>query len=376
MKVLIAPDKFKESLSAIEVGKAIAKGIQEQYPNAECIIHPLADGGDGSISVLSSYFDFEQVEIAAQNPLGKKINIHYYIADNTAFIELASASGIVLLNKEERNPRKTSSLGTGEMIADALSRGLKKIFLFLGGSVTNDVGIGIAHALGFRFLDEQGNELYPCGENLIRIQKIDTSNLQFPPENIDLTCLCDVQSLLYGKNGATHIYAAQKGASETDIEYLEKGVQHFSNIIKQQLNIDLQSVTGGGASGGIAAGLLGLLGAKAQSGIETILKLTNFEEQLIATNWVISGEGKLDAQTLEGKAVSGVSTLAKKYKKPFTVFVGQHELTKQQQKTLGIEQIFAVMDKAEDLEDALQNAEQYLKELAYDASISHTKSRI
>lgn len=374
MKILIAPDKFKESLSAIEVGNAIAQGIQKYNPNAECMIHPLADGGDGSISVLSSYFDFEKVAVETQNPLGKNIHTHYYVANETAFIELASASGIVLLKKEERNPRKTSSLGSGEMIADALSRGIKKIFLFLGGSVTNDVGIGIAHALGFRFLDKNGNMLHPCGENLMHIQKIDATDLSFQLEDVELTCLCDVQSLLYGKNGATYIYAAQKGANEADIEYLEKGVQHFASIITHQLNVDIQSIIGGGASGGIAAGLVGLLGAEAKSGIETILELTKFEEKLVASDWVISGEGKLDAQTLEGKAVSGVSALVKKYQKPFIVFVGQHELNEQAQKKLEIQQIFSVINKAENLEDALKNAAPYLTELAFEASINYTKS--
>ncbi|MEM8526535.1 MAG: glycerate kinase [Bacteroidota bacterium] len=372
MNILIAPDKFKESLSALEVGKAIEKGIQQRLPNAKCILHPLADGGDGSISVLSSYFDFETIEVQTLDPLGKLINAYYYVANDTAFIELASASGIVLLKKEERDPRKTSSLGTGEMIVDALSKGIRKIFLFLGGSVTNDVGMGIAQALGFRFLDKNKKELFPCGENLIHVQKIDASDLKFPLEEIELTCLCDVQSLLYGKSGATHIYAAQKGASKADIEYLECGVQHFAKVIKEHLSIDIQQVIGGGASGGIAAGLVGMLGAKAKSGIKTILELTKFEEELIAADWVISGEGKLDAQTLEGKAVSGVSALVKKHRKPFTVFVGQHELSEKEQKILGIHTIFAVMDKAENLEDGLQSAEYYLQELAFEASFNYS----
>jgi len=371
MKILIAPDKFKESLSAIEVGEAIATGIRRHNPTAECIIHPLADGGDGSISALSSYFDFERIEIQVSDPLGRIINAYYYIVDDTAFIELASASGIVLLQKKERDPRKTSSLGSGQMIADALSKEIQKIFLFLGGSVVNEVGIGITHALGFRFLDKFGAELYPCGENLIHIQKIDTSKIQFPLKNIQLTCLCDVQSLLCGINGATHLYAEQKGANKADIEYLEKGVNHFANIINEQLGVDILAIVGGGASGGTAAGLLGMIGAEAKSGIETIIELTQFEEQLRSADWVISGEGKLDTQTMQGKVSSGVASLSQQYQKPLSLFVGQNQITPNVQQQLGIHSINTVLNQARNLEDAMQNTTKILEQLAFEFAKKH-----
>ncbi|MEL6942247.1 MAG: glycerate kinase [Bacteroidota bacterium] len=316
MTVLIAPDKFKGSLSALEVGKAIENGIKKHDTSINCIIHPLADGGDGSVDILSNFLDVRRINVQVNDPLRRKIQTYYYLSEKTAFIELAAASGLVLLGKKERNPLKTSTYGSGQMILDAIQKGATKIFLFLGGSATNDAGIGIAQALGFRFLNQYDKELAPIGENLIHIQKIDTSQLKFPIEELEFNCLCDVQNPFCGEHGASFVYAAQKGADEKAILQLDEGLAHFAKIIQQQFAIEIQNVAGSGAAGGIAGGLLGLLNAKIKSGIDTILELSQFEEKLKTADILISGEGKLDHQTLEGKVVSGVATLARRYQKP------------------------------------------------------------
>ncbi len=364
MRILIAPDKFKGSLSALEVAQAIAKGIQQRDASIRCVLHPLADGGDGSLEVLQSYLDLDSIALQVQNPLGQKIEANYFCSKDAAFIELASAAGLVLLEKSERNPLKTSTYGSGEMIADALKRGIRDIYLFLGGSATNDGGMGIAQALGFQFLGKDNIPLSPIGENLVHVQNI------VPPKNYDLLqntrfyCLCDVKNPLLGMNGASHVYAAQKGANADAIEQLERGMQQFADIVEQQFGKDIRTLAGGGAAGGIAAGLFGLLGAEIKSGIATILELSQFESQIQQADLVISGEGKLDSQTLEGKVVSGVADLAKQYQKPLALFVGQHELSEQAQADLGITNIYAVLEQAKNLEDAMVNAPRVLVHLA------------
>ncbi len=371
MKVLIAPDKFKGSLSALEVAKAIAKGIQQHNASIECIVHPLADGGDGSLEVLQSYLNLKAVTLSVEDPLGRGIAATYFISKEAAFIEVASASGLVLLQESERNPLKTSTYGTGELIADALTRGIREIYLFLGGSATNDGGMGIADALGFQFLDAQGKPLTPIGENLIAIQKIIPPKNQEILKNTRFYCLCDVKNPLCGLNGASHVYAAQKGGNLTEIEALERGMKHYANLLEVQFEKDIHSLAGGGAAGGIAAGLAVLLDSEIKSGIASILELTEFEQQLQIADLVISGEGKLDSQTLEGKVVSGVSELAKKYQKPLILFVGQQELNRAAQAHLDITSIHAVLEHSKDLEDAMQNTPAILTNLAYQFFKNH-----
>lgn len=364
MKVLIAPDKFKGSLSALAVAQAIEKGIKQHDASIDCILHPLADGGDGSVAILSHFLEVQRVDISVDDPLGRSIPCYYYLSDKSAFIELAAASGLVLLKAAERNPLQTSTYGTGQIILDAIQRGATNIFLFLGGSATNDAGMGIAQALGIQFLDKNGKALKPIGANLNHIHTIDHTQLRFPLSAIEFNCLCDVQNPFYGENGASQVYAAQKGADEKAIVVLDRGLQHFAQVIQAQFHIDIQTVAGSGAAGGIAGGLFGFLNAKIKSGIDTILAMSRFEEKLKTADVVISGEGKLDTQTLEGKVVSGVAALAKQYQKPLFLFVGQHELSKEQQSVLGIQQVFSVIEQAANVEDAMERAGAILTQLA------------
>ncbi|MEM9885775.1 MAG: glycerate kinase [Bacteroidota bacterium] len=364
MNILIAPDKFKGSLSALEVGRAIQKGIERYDSSVHCSIHPLADGGDDSLEILNNYLKLERIPIQVNDPLGRPILSHYYISEKAAFIELAAASGLVMLKEKEYNPLKTSTYGSGEMIVDALKRGAQKVYLFLGGSATNDAGMGIASAMGFRFLDKNEKVLSPTGENLIHVDTIDRSRLPFSVQSIEFYCLCDVQNPFCGENGASYVYAAQKGATHKMIADLDSGLNHFANVVYAQLSVEIRVVAGGGAAGGIAGGLFGLLNAKIQNGLDTIFTLSGFEEKLQQADIVISGEGKLDTQTLEGKVVSGVAQLARKYHKPLYLFVGQHELSVAQQNQLGIHRIFSILAEAKNLRDAMKNADHILSRLA------------
>ncbi len=363
MTILIAPDKFKGSLSALEVCEAIERGLDERGKPVEVIFHPMADGGDGSLAALKSHLNLEAQNILTIDPLGRAIHAEYYASGNAAFIEVASASGLVLLKEKERNPLKTSTLGTGKMMVDAITKGYQHIYLFLGGSATNDAGMGIATALGYQFLDQTKNILEPVGENLNKVQFIEPSLLT-DLQNVKMTLLCDVTNPLHGSDGAAYVYAKQKGADEAQIVYLDNGLKHFGNVLQKQTGIPVAQLSGSGAAGGIGAGLVALFGAKLKSGFDTIAALTGLEEQIRAADWVISGEGKLDRQSLQGKVVDGLAKLCKQHDKPLTLFVGKNELREQDIADLGIKQVYAILAAAKDMEDAMSNGATYLEKMA------------
>ncbi len=363
MKILIAPDKFKGSMTAQKVCVAIGNGLKKNDSSLDIIYHPMADGGDGSLEILSNHLSLKKNEIETVDPIGREISTHYFTSSDAAFIEVASASGLVLLAKDKQNPLLTSTVGTGKMIADALSKGFTNIYLFLGGSATNDAGMGIASELGFHFLDENKNELLPIGENLAKVKFIHSSPI-FDLEKIKFTLLCDVQNPMFGKFGAAYIYATQKGATKKQVQLLDEGLKKFSAVLKQHTGIDSSKISGAGAAGGIGGGLVALLNAELQNGFDTISKLTNLEEQIELADWVISGEGKLDEQSFQGKVVSGISNLCNKYQKPLYLFVGKNELSKKQIETLNVEHIFSIFEKAKNIDDAILNGALYLENLA------------
>ncbi|MFK7904860.1 MAG: glycerate kinase [Chitinophagales bacterium] len=362
MNILICPDKFKGSLSAHQVAHAIEKGVKRFAPDFNCNLHPLADGGDGSMAVLLAYLNADKISTKVCNPLGVPIEAHYYLSEKTAFIELAEASGFALLTPNQRNPMFTSTYGTGEQILDAINRGAKEIFLFLGGSATNDAGMGIAHALGFQFFDDFGEAVLPTGENLYTIKEI------LPPkesqlQNIRFTCLCDVKNPLLGSNGASRTYAAQKGALPSEIEHLESAMAYFAALIHQKFDINITYLEGGGAAGGVSAGLFALLNAQIKSGIQTIFRLTQFEQAVQNADLIISGEGKLDEQTLEGKVILGVSQLCLKHKKPLLLVVGHSQLNTSALSSMGVVEVLSVLDKAGNMETAMANGGEIVEEL-------------
>jgi len=363
-KVVIAPDKFKGTLSAKTVCKAIDAGLKKFDPQIETIHHPLADGGDGSLEILSKHLQIKGVKCPSQDPLGRPITCEYFVSDTTAFIEIASASGLVLLSESERNAATTSTYGTGLLIKDAIEKGKREIVLFLGGSATNDAGIGIAQALGFRFFDQNNEVLDPTGENLIRIQKIQKSTIDIL-NDIEFTLLVDVKNPLYGPNGAAYVYAQQKGADQEGIKRLDDGLRSFATILKNQTGKDISNLPGGGAAGGIAAGLVAMLNAQIKTGIDSIIELTNFEKELKDADLVISGEGRLDSQSLQGKVVKGVSELCKKHHKNLALFVGISSIDQQSAHDLSPYPVNQIMNLAKNQKDAFENGNKYLEELAF-----------
>ncbi len=362
MQILIAPDKFKGSLSAMEVCLAIEEGLQQNENKFKIQHHPMADGGDGSLEVIDKHLKLTKQLSTSTDPLGRPLNTFYFSSSNTAFIELAKASGLVLLKKEERNPLDTTTFGTGQMIAQAIAKGIKNIYLFLGGSATNDGGMGIAAALGIQFFDHNQTLLEPCGENLSKVESIKVSP-SFDIESIKFTLLCDVNNPLFGPNGAAHIYAKQKGADEKMIQSLDHGLKHFNKKLFKQTGVDTAELPGSGAAGGIAAALVSIFNANIKSGIDSFAELTDLETQIQQADIVISGEGRLDAQSLQGKVIDGVARLCKKHGKPFILFVGKNDLSKQEQTELGAAEIYAVMDHASGLEDGMKNGAGYLRKL-------------
>ncbi|MEL6865658.1 MAG: glycerate kinase [Bacteroidota bacterium] len=363
MQILIAPDKFKGSLSALEAGQAMARGIQQVLPEAQLLIHPLADGGEGSLAILQAPLQLAAIPLKTSDPLGRPIQSSYYYAAKTAFIELATSSGLQRLVKREYNPLQTTTLGTGQLVVDAIQKGFRQIYLFLGGSSSNDAGMGIAQALGYRFLDASGQVLPPCGASLAQIHQIDDAGLM-DLSAVQFTLLCDVKNPLYGKQGAAWVYARQKGASDAAIEYLDQGLRQFAQVVRVWKGMDLQAIEGGGAAGGIAAGLVGLLGAQIESGIDSIMALTNFEKQVQVADWVMSGEGKIDHQSLEGKVIEGVARLCQQHQKPLFLLCGKNDLTDADLQALGITGIRSIMDHAPSLKVGMEEAGDYLAKAA------------
>ncbi|KPK85124.1 MAG: hypothetical protein AMS27_08230 [Bacteroides sp. SM23_62_1] len=365
MKILIAPDKFRGSLTAAEVAEAIAEGIQTVIPECEVTKFPLADGGDGTASILTNHFKGELVHIRVHNPVFEIIDAVYGYAEKiqTAFIEMSAASGLRLIPKEQQNPLHTSTLGTGEMIKDAINRGAQRIFLGIGGSATNDAGTGMAAALGYKFLDIKGNELKPAGGNLEYIHSINDSVLLFNPSSISVRVACDVSNPLYGKNGAAYLYSPQKGATPEIVKKLDKGLRNFARVVKDKFGKDVSKLPGAGASGGLGAGAVVFLNASLTSGIKLVMEITGFEDYLRTSNLVITGEGKIDKQTFQGKVVDGVTQLAKKYSIPVLAICGDlliddHELTRH-----GIKEARSLVSYYGSVEQAMKNAGTGIKEV-------------
>ena len=366
MRILVAPDKFKGSMSAQEVCNAIENGVKKYNSNIEVIKHPLADGGEGTLEILQHYFPLKQVVLEVQNPLFKTIKSSYFVSSDTAYIEMANASGLQLLKKEEQNCYHTSTIGTGQLIKDAISKGFKNINLFIGGSATNDAGMGMATALGYCFFDVNRNLLKPIGKELINITKIDASSLLFDLSKINFTVICDVKNPLFGENGAAHVYAAQKGATIEEINLLDKGLRNFSIQVQNNFNVSIENMEGAGAAGGLGAGAVTFLNAKMQSGIDFVLEQTNFQRQLNkGIDLIITGEGSLDKQTLHGKVVKGISTISDINNIPFYIVAGvvkDEDLIKETLKPLGIK---SIMGLGISVKNAMENAATHLKSIAY-----------
>ena len=318
MKYLICPDSFKGSLSAMEVALAIKESIEKTDKNAEFTLLPLADGGEGTMEVLVNALRGEVFRADVCGPLFEDRKGPYGIIGDSIVAESASCVGLPLVPKNMRNPLNTSTYGVGLTIKEALKKGKQHIILTIGGVATNDCGIGAFSALGVRFLNREGREVCPTGKGLGEIETIDISNINPQAKKAKWTILCDVDNLLYGERGAARVFGPQKGATPEIVEILEKNVIHFAEIVKRDFGVDLSKMKHGGAAGGFAAGLSVFFDTEIVSGTDYILDLVDFEKMTKEADCIITGEGRVDSQTLEGKIISGIL----KYNKPVYVLGG------------------------------------------------------
>ena len=356
MKFVLAPDKYKGSLTGFEICDALEKGLRKVFPESDILKMPMADGGDGTIDVVRYYLKADKIEVSVNDPLFRPVLASYLYSSTSrmAYIEMAEASGLKVLNEHEKNCMQTTTLGTGELIADALEKGAEEIILGIGGSATNDAGMGMATALGFRFLDKEGKTLLPTGRNLIHVAKIETSGINPALRNIKVKVACDVTNPFYGPNGAAYIYARQKGASEEEIELLDKGLRSFAKILEEQFKVDVQKIAGAGAAGGLGAAASIFLKAELTSGIELVKELAHFETNIEGADWIITGEGKLDDQTLSGKALQGILQSANGEGIPVAAFCGAIDITEKTARKLGLAYTVAISKDMPNLEAALK----------------------
>ncbi len=325
MRILVAPNAFKNSLTAADVADAIKDGLKDSKLQSTVECFPVGDGGDGTAELLLKYLKGKTVSATVHDPLMRKISSSFGLIkeDKTAVIEMANASGLRLLRSNELDPLHTSSFGAGELIKDSLDRGVQKIVMCIGGSATVDGAVGLLQALGFRFLDKKGNELTDTPETLVHLDTIDFTNVDERTRHCKITVLCDVENVLLGKEGAAAVFGPQKGAGPDDVKKLEASLTKLSDIIHKQTGRDITMIKSGGAAGGTSAGLAAFLNADLVNGIDYFLSLTKFDETLEGTDLVITGEGSIDVQTLHGKGPFGVAKRAKQKGLPVIGLAGQ-----------------------------------------------------
>ena len=324
MKVVIAIDSLKGSLSSMEAGMAIKDGILAAKPDAEVIVKPLADGGEGTTDALIEGMNGERIDLTVTGPMHTPVDAYYgYLKDtNTAVMEMASAAGITLVPDSEKNTLLATSYGVGEMINDAIQRGCRNFIIGIGGSVTNDGGIGMLKALGVRFLDENGEDAGEGGQALAKVARIDVSGMNPLLKECHIQVACDVNNPLCGENGSTYVYGPQKGVTEDMKKTLDETMAHFARVTSETLENDYMNTPGAGAAGGLGYAFLAYTGAALTPGIELILDAVGLEEELSGADVVVTGEGRLDFQTAMGKAPVGVARLAKKYNAKVIAFAG------------------------------------------------------
>jgi glycerate kinase len=364
MKVVVAPDSFKGSISAPDICKFIKRGVEAVFPDATVTEVPLADGGEGTMEnmVYSSNGTIEMVEVS--DPLGRKVQASYGILGDkeTVIIEMAQASGLPLLTEQEKNPLVSTSYGTGELIRHALDNGYRKFIVGLGGSATNDGGTGMLKALGVKLLNDQGNELNAGGGDLINLAYIDETEMDSRIKESSFIIASDVENRLCGEEGASVIFGPQKGASPEMVELLDSALFHFSEVVYKLKKINMRELIGGGAAGGLGAAFITFLHAELKSGIQVVTEAINFEEKVKEADLVITGEGKLDAQTLSGKVIAGVTGITNKYKIPTIALCGGLELSSSQLQKLGVLSAFSIVPGPCSLDVAIKNSPNWIED--------------
>ena len=363
MKFVLAPDSFKESLTAKEVADAMEVGIKKIFKDAECVKVPMADGGEGTVQSLVDATDGKIYEVVVTGPLGNKVNAKYGILGDgqTAVIEMAEASGIHYVKKEDRNPLITTTFGTGELIKSALDKGVKKIIIGIGGSATNDGGAGMLQALGAKLLDKDNKEIPFGGGGLSELVKINLDDFDKRIKEVEIEVACDVSNTLTGKEGASAVFGPQKGATEEIIKILDENLHHYADIVNKTIGKDMENEKGSGAAGGLGFALLAFCDGKLNRGIDIVIKYADLSEKMKGASYVITGEGSIDSQTKFGKTPFGVSQVAKQYDIPVIGIAGNVGEGIDELYDLGFDSILSIMPGVMTLDKALSNAKENIE---------------
>jgi glycerate 2-kinase len=358
MKIIVAPNAFKGCLSASEAARAMAAGIHRAFPGVEIVPVPVADGGDGLVDVSVEALGGELRHVSVTGPLFAPVDAPFCYVERNRFaaVEMALASGLALMPPDRRDPTLTTTLGTGQLIAAALDLGVSRIGVGIGGSATTDGGIGMASALGVRFLDADGSDVRPAGSDLGRIRRIDVSNLDPRVRDVRIEAVCDVDNPLCGPNGAAYVYGPQKGATPDQVRLLDEGLANLADVIEGDLGIKVRELPGAGAAGGLGAGLHAFLGAELKRGVDLVLDLVGLDAKLAGADLVLTGEGQIDFQTAFGKAPAGVGAAAKRQGIPCVAIAGSvgdgvTDLVK-----VGIIAVFSLCSRPMTLDEALSDA--------------------
>ena len=365
MNIVIAPDSFKGSISAIRATHLITQGIQKVLPEVNCIKFPVADGGEGTVEAMVTANGGIIKQQNVIGPLGKTIKASYGLLNNrVAVVEMAEASGLPLVSENLKNPLITTTYGTGQLIKAALDDGCSNIIIGIGGSATNDGGVGMAQALGISFKDAHGNEIGYGGGAIANLVSIDMSSLDPRIKNTNITVACDVTNPLCGKEGASAVYGPQKGATPKMVTQLDANLKHLANTVKTQLCVEMDNIKGGGAAGGLGAGLMVFCNATLKPGIDTVLDAINIDDHLKNAHLVITGEGKMDSQSMYGKVPVGIATRAKKYNIPVLAIVGSIGALSPTIYESGIDSIISCVNAPMTLEEAIANTDELLIQAA------------
>ncbi len=365
LKIVVACDKYKGSLSALEVCNTIAETIKEVDSRIDVVTVPVADGGEGTVNTLVESQNGKLVKVEVKGPLGEPVEASFgIIKGNIAVIEMAAASGVWLVPKDKRNPKETTTYGTGQLIEKALDMGCKKIIIGIGGSATTDAGMGMAQALGIKFYGKGNKELGLGGKQMKEVKKIDTKNIHPRVGEVEFDVACDVDNPLWGKRGAAYVYSPQKGADQKMVEELDRGLRNIAKVIKKDLGKDIGNIKGAGAAGGLGAGLAAFLEAELRPGVDIVIEAVSLEKKIKDCNLVISGEGSMDKQTYYGKSAYGVAKVASKYDIPVitingSVFGQRTEIEKKYSKLFSGN--FSIINRPMSLDEAIKNSRQLLK---------------
>ena len=340
-KCVVVSDSFKGSLSSTAIGRIAGEVIGEVFPDCQVVAIPVADGGEGTVECFLQSAGFEPVSLPVSGPYGEEITARYARQEDTAVIEMAAAAGLPLVG-DQKNPARTTTYGVGQLIGHAVDSGCRRILLGLGGSATNDGGCGCAAALGAVFRDNEGDVFCPVGGTLDRIASIDLTVLRRRLQDVEITVMCDVTNPLYGPNGAAYVFAPQKGADEALVEKLDENLRHFSGVLAAEVGVDPADMPGAGAAGGMGAGCVALLGAQLKPGINAILDTVGFDRHLDGTDLVITGEGRIDSQSLQGKVISGVVSRTRPRNVPVVAVVGDVADSAAGAYDVGVSAIFSI----------------------------------